>query len=295
MRYNSPNTPMDSMRDFVTRGGIPVTMTLLCVSVLLFLVSFFTQGKFDLFLFQNVAFEPENMAHAPWTFLTYPVYNGNSINLLVIINAFFFWLAGGSLERSWGSTRYATFFFALTAITACSLELGWFLSGRGALPPLMGYNWPLAGLIVAFCMLNPELTLMFFFYPIKAKYLALLVTLMTYFTAGPNPLMNLFACGGILAAFLYVRYARPWGTVDSYGARPRVASRGPDLRAYPSASRFTTRPRTTMDGSPARRSILDFAGRWKDYQERKRLAKLWKNSGFSDPEREQQDDEGRRR
>ena len=286
---------MDSLRDFVTRGGIPVTITLLSVSVLLFLASFFAQGRLDAFFFNNVAFEPVNMARAPWTFLTYPVYNDSVISFPTLIGWFFFWLAGGSLERSWGSARYATFFFALTAITACSLELGWFLAGRGELPPLMGFSWPLAGLIVAFCMLNPEVTLMFFFYPVKAKYVALIVTLLTYFTAGPNPLMNLFACGGILAAFLYVRFARPWGDIDSYAARPRAAGRGTDLRAYPAATRFTTRPRTTIDGSPERRNVWDIAGRWKDYQERKRLEKLWKNSGFSDPEREQRDDEGRRR
>ncbi len=295
MRYNNSNTPIDNLRDFVSRGGIPVTLTLLTISIGLFLASFFTEGRVDSLLINNVAFMPINMGHAPWTFLTYPVFNGGgSAFINVLIGGFFLWLAGGSLERSWGSARFALFFFALTAITACSVELGWFIS-RGGFALLYGFQLPLAGLIVAFCMLNAEQTIIFYFFPIKAKYVALIVTLMTYFFAGMGPLLDLFALGGILAAFLYVRFGRSWGDIDSYGARPRAASRAPDLRAYPPASRFNTRPRTTIDGSPVGRSIFDIAGRWKDYQERKRLEKLWKNSGFSDPEREQRDDEGRRR
>ncbi len=295
MRYTNSNNPMDNLRSFVSRGGIPVTLTLLAISIVLFLASFFTSGRADGFLVNNFAFTPANMGVKPWTFLTYPVYNGGVYSVLnVLIGGFFLWLAGGSLERSWGSARYALFFFALTAITACSVELGWFLS-RGMPVTLFGFQLPLAGLIVAFCMLNAEQTVMFYFFPLKAKYVALIVTLLTYFFAGLGPLLSLFALGGILAAFLYVRYGRSWGDIDSYGARPRTASRGPDLRAYPPASRFSTRPRTTVDGSPVGRSVFDLAGRWKDYQERKRLEKLWKNSGFSDPEREQRDDEGRRR
>jgi len=295
MRYTNSNNPMDNLRSFVSRGGIPVTLTLLTISIALFLASFFTLGRVDEFLLENVAFMPAGMGHAPWTFLTYPVFNGGAGAFIpVLIGGFFLWLAGGSLERSWGSRRFALFFFALTAITACSVELGWFLSGRGS-ALLYGFQFPLAGLIVAFCMLNPEQTVMFYFFPVKAKYVALIVTLLAYFTAGLGPVLSLFALGGIGAAFLYVRYGRSWGDIDSYGTRPRTASRGPDLRAYPPASRFTTRPRTTIDGSPVGRSVFDLAGRWKDYQERKRLEKLWKNSGFSDPEREQRDDEGRRR
>ena len=195
------------------------------------------------------------------------------------------------------------FFFALTAITAFSLELGWFLAGRGGaavgLPTLTGFSLPLAGLIVAFCMLNPEQTVILYFFPIRAKFVALGITLLTYFMAGLGPVLSLFALGGILAAFLYVRYARPWADIDSFGppsGNRRPAPRGPDLRIYPTTkTRFTTRPPVALDGSPTRRAPLDFAGRWRDYQERRRLEKLWRNSGGTDPEREARDDEGRRR
>ncbi len=294
MRYNTPTTPLDNLKDFMTRGGIPVTMTLLVCSVALFLGSFFTSQGLDRFIVSYVAFLPYNILHAPWTIFTYPIVAGGFFNLLV--GGFFFWLAGGSLERGWGSQRYAIFFFSLTAITALSLLLGYSLAGREAIPPMFGFSLPLSGMIVAFCMLNPNLTLNFYFVPIKAIYVAWIVALLSYFMAGMGPLLNLFACGGILAAFLYVKFGRSWGDISSYSA-PRRAPRGPDLRMDMRPSKPAGRQsfRTTRDGSPLRPKPFDIAGRIRDWRDRRKLEKLWRNSGLSDSEPEWRDDEKRRR
>jgi len=304
MRYNTPNSPMDTMRDFVTRGGTPVTISLIAASVALFLASFFTNRLIDAFVDTHVAFHPFYALHAPWTIFTYPVVSGDFISLL--IGCFFLWLAGGSLERSWGSIRYSVFFFALAAISALSLLMGSALSllmgtylfERSSLPSKMmagltGFQLPLSGMIVAFCMLNPNVTLMFYFFPVRAIYVAWIVTLLTYFTAGMGPLLNLFACGGIIAAFLYVKFGRPWAEIGSYSA-PRRKFQGPDLRMDTRPSRPPSF-RTTPDGSPLKRKPMDFAGRLKDWQERRRLEKLWKNSGLSNSEPDWRDDEKRRR
>jgi hypothetical protein len=295
MRYNTPNTPMDSMKDFVTRGGIPVTITLLGINVLTFLAAFFSPTVAAPFLESQMVFSTANMLHAPWTLLTYPLVAG-PFSLWLIVTWVFFWLTGGSLERSWGSARFAAFFFALTAVSALSLFLGGLLLHEGV-PSLNDVFLPLTGLIVAFCMLNPEQTLVVYFFPVKAKYLALIATAWTYFTYGSflGPGLGAFALGGIFAAFLYVRFGRSWSSIGSYTAPPRRSTRGPDLRVYPPASKFSTKPKPRMLDGSSQRSPLDFLGRWKDYQERKRLEKLWKNSGFTEPEERWRDDDGRRR
>lgn len=294
MRYNTPNTPGDNLRDFVTRGGFPVTVTLLGINVLTFLAVFFSRDVAGPLLVQYGTFSSQSALHAPWTFLTYPLVSLPPLSFMLIFTWIFFWLSGGSLERGWGSLRFAVFFFAVTLVSALSLLAGSLLlhSSVGFLNDLF---LPLTGLIVAFCMLNPEQPIMLYFFPVRARYVAIIATVWTYLQYGSvmGPWMGLFALGGILAAYLYVRFARPWGDIGSYTPRPPRVERGPDLRVYPAASRFQTR-RKTMDGSSAR-SPLDFAGRWKDYQERKRLERLWKNSGFSEPEQQWRDDEGRRR
>lgn len=295
MRYNQPNSPADQLRDFFLRGGIPVTLTILAVNILTFLGLFFSPGTLGPFLQRYMILDSSHVGSAPWTLLTYPLVGG-PFSLWLIITWVFFWLAGGSLERGWGSGRFAAFFFTVAAISALSLLTGGALLHRAfALPPDLFL--PLTGLIVAFCMLNPEQTVTFYFFPIKAKFVALIVTAWMYFTYGSflGPVLGLFALGGILAAFLYVRFGRSWADIGSYAGGGRRRARGPDLRITDRTAARPSAPRTYMDGSPTRRSPLDLAGRWRDYQERRRLEKLWKNSGFSNSEPERRDDEERRR
>lgn len=293
MRYNTPNTPIDQIRDFVRRGGIPVTCALLAINLLTFLAAFFSPEIAGPILMGKVIFTIENFFHAPWTLLTYPLVALPPFSLMLVINLVFFWLSGGSLERSWGSGRFAIFFFAITLFSSLSLLLGGLLLHREIMH-LNDIFLPLTGLIVAFCMLNPEQQITVYFFPVRAKYLALGVTIWTYLTYGImlGPLLGLFSLGGILAAYLYVRFARPWADVGYYSP-PTKNFRGPDLRMDTRPARPTFR--TTLDGSPRQRSPFDFAGRWKDWQERRRLEKLWKNSGLPGSEPEWRDDEKKRR
>lgn len=293
MRYNSPNTPLDWLRDFVSRGGVPVTLTLLGINIFTFLATFFSPAVVGPLLQQNLVFSIGNFLHAPWTLLTYPLVAMPPFSLWLVVTWVFFWLSGGSLERSWGSQRYLIFFFAVTLLSSLSLLLGGFLLHHEIMP-LNDIFLPLTGLIVAFCMLNPEQQITVYFFPVRAKYVAIGVTVWTYLTYGSmlGPLLGLFALGGILGAFLYVRFARPWSDIGFYSV-PRRDFRGPDLRMDTRPARPTFR--TTLDGSPQQRGPLDFAGRWKDWQERRRLEKLWKNSGLPGSEPEWRDDEKRRR
>ncbi len=290
MRYNTPKSPLDNIRHFLLSGGIPVTLILLALSIGTFLATFFTNHALDNFYAHDLMFSSYSAIHAPWTFFTYPLVS-YQFSLWTVVLWVFLFLSAGSLERSWGSTRFTGFFFGITGISALSLFIGTLIQHQ----PLMPINdifLPLTGLIVAFCMLNPEQTLTLYFFPVRAKYVAIIVTAYTYIEysqiLGLGPLLGIFSLGGILASFLIVRYGRSWSDIGSYAGSTRTIPRGPDLR-------LDTRPRRTMDGSPYRRSPLDFAGRWRDWQERKRLERLWKNSGFSDTEPEWRDDEGRRR
>jgi len=281
---------MDTIRDFVTRGGIPVTMTLLIISVVTFFSAFFSPHLAAPLLIASLHFPPGSLLREPWTVLTYPLYEPDVINM--VLGGVFLWLSGGSLERSWGSARYAVFFAAVTAIPALSVLLGGHLFPNATLPNLHGFFLPLSGLIVAFCMLNPEQMLRFYFLPIKAKYVAIIVTVLTLLSYGA--IFGVFACGGILAAFLYVKFGRSWGDIGSYSL-PRRSFSGPDLRMDDRDRPARPTFRTTLDGSPQQRSPLDLAGRLKDWQERRRLEKLWKNSGLPGSEPEWRDDDKRRR
>jgi len=293
MRYNSPNSPLDQLKDFAMRGGAPVTLALLGVNIAAFLAAFFFRPVVMPFLETEVAFNLSNVFHAPWTLLTYPLISVPPFSFWLVITWVFFWLSGSSLERSWGSLRYLLFFFGVTLFSSLSLLMGGLALRRDILP-LNDLFLPLTGLIVAFCMLNKEQQITVYFFPMRAKYIAIGATLWTYFNYGTllGPVLGLYALGGIFSAVMYVRFGRSWANTGSYNA-PHYPRRGPDLRmdSRPARPAF----RTTLDGSPTQRRFFDFAGRWKDWQERRRLEKLWKNSGFSSSETEWRDDEKRRK
>lgn len=291
MRYNAPNTPQNALRDLLFRGGIPVTTTLLLVNAVTFLAAFMFKEVYS-FFDQRAVMDTETILRSPWTFLTYPlVYLDVTSNGLwnFLMGGFLFWTTGGSLERSWGSARYTVFFFGMAVVSALFLILGSHILGQqGA---LFGFFLPMACCAIAFCMLNPEASMGLFFFAIPAKFFAILVALYTwvYIGQGGRPLLGLFGCGGLVVSLLYVRYGRSWADIGSYRSR-RAPPRGPDLRIYPKAANSSFR---TMDGSP-RRSPFDLSGRLKDWRERRRLERLFKNSGFSGSEADWREDEKKR-
>lgn len=289
---------MDNFQRLLFRGGIPVTTGLLLVNAATFLLAFMLPSAAQLF-WHWLSFQTPFVILKPWTLLTYPlVYLDTSAQgfFNFLFGGFTLWSLGGSLERSWGSQKYGLFFFVMGLISALCLLVGSLLLGQP--DGLFGFFLPLACCIVAFCMIQPEQEVQLVFFPLRAKYFAVVVALFTwvYVGQGGRALLGIFALGGLLAALLYVRYSRSWsGTAfggSGFGGSRR-APRGPDLRMDSRPARPTFR--TTLDGSPAQRPFLDFAGRLKDWQERRRLEKLWKNSGFSGSETEWRDDEKRRK
>ncbi|BDI32559.1 hypothetical protein CCAX7_46100 [Capsulimonas corticalis] len=282
MRYGSPPNPMDQFRDLIRRGGIPVTNALLIANVVTFFALFLGGLPAAGFIQNFLAFDTDLFLHRPWTLFTYPLVATGFLNLL--IGGFFLWLSGGSLERSWGSPRFARMFFALSAVFALFMSLGAHVLHMGNYP-LDGFNLPLTGLIVAFCALNPEQTLMLYFVPVRARYLIYIVALFTWITYGK--FLGLFACGGILVTYLYMTY------FNTYGGRGYTV-RGRDPKILHLNPKQNTARKVSLDGS-APRSPLDIAGRWRDYQEKKRLEQLLKNSGFTDKNDWLDDDPKRRR
>ena len=279
---------MNNFQRLLFRGGIPITTALLLINAVTFLLAFMLPPVM-LFFGLNLMFQTPEAFLKPWTLLTYSlVYLDATAQgfFNFLFGGFMLWSLGGSLERSWGSQKYALFFFVMGLISALCLLLGSIILQTP--DGLFGFFLPLACCIIAFCMIQPEQSVQVFLFPVRAKYFAVIVTLFTwiYVGQGGHALLGLFALGGLLASYLYVRYAR-------FYSLPSRAGRGPDLRMDSRPARPTFR--TTLDGSPAQRSTFDFSGRWKDWQERRRLEKLWKNSGFSSSEAEWRDDEKRRK
>lgn len=100
-----------------------------------------------------------------WRLFTFIFLPPNSNTLLIFISLYFYYWIGGSLERTWGSFRFNVYYLCgvIGAILACLVT---------------GYadnSYLNLSLFFAFAALYPDMeVLLFFFLPVKVKWLALL-------------------------------------------------------------------------------------------------------------------------
>lgn len=116
-----------------------------------------------------------------WRVLSFILMPFNSNPVFMLISCYFYWLIGTQLEQVWGGFRFNVFY--LTGIIGTII--GGFISGYAS----AGYLN--LSLFLAFAILFPnERFLLFYFIPVKAKWLAwidaagLLFVLITTFAGG---------------------------------------------------------------------------------------------------------------
>jgi membrane associated rhomboid family serine protease len=170
------------------------------------------------------------------------------------------WIAGGSLERSWGSAKFGVFFFVMSAISALGIYVGAILSN--APMEIGGLLLPLAGVTVAFAMSNPEDVILFFFViPLKLKYLALIDVAAVLIGFGQSHiLIGLFALAGCAFSYWYV-------IKDRLNFNPvlRTERKGDVVHLFHKRSFL---------------SYLNLIKLYANYRDRKRLKKLFDRSDF---------------
>jgi len=191
------------IKDWLLKDGIPAVKLIILANVLTFFLLIFHAGGVRNYL----SFYPPSFSSAPWTAFTYPLLGlGDVISLLFA--GYWVWVAGGMLERAWGTRGFSVFFFLMSAVTALGFYIGNLITGQPV--ELAGLWLPLAGVTIAFAMRNPEETILFFFVvPLKLKYLALIDVLLVFAAYGSgNIIMGVFALLGCAFSYLYVRRIR---------------------------------------------------------------------------------------
>lgn len=268
----------------VFRGGIPATVTLIGLNLLIWLITIFTQSAIPL-AFTSATWP----LPAFWTFLTWPLYGGALHPISLLFACLWAWSIGGSLERSWGTRDYVGFLAANAALTAVTVWGGAHLmnslpGGREHIGFLAGLWAAMAAPTVAWAVINRRETVYLYFFPVPAPAMAALAVAMLWWEVGA-PFLGLFALSGCAAAYWYASQGRYGfsGYTANRSARNdggRGSSRrdsGPSLRPD-TAARFRNidRERSAPQGgwNPLRW--------WKERRERKRLEAIFRRSGFTD-------------
>lgn len=145
---------------------------------IVFLADMFLYPVTHLSLSSFLAFDRQQIMHGQfWRLISFIFIPPDSSILFIVFSLYLYWLIGSSLESQWGSFRFNLFYF--TGV------LGTLIAGL-----ITGYatnSYLNLSLYLAFALLYPDYQLMlFFFLPVKIKYLALLdlIGLLILFISG---------------------------------------------------------------------------------------------------------------
>jgi membrane associated rhomboid family serine protease len=144
-----------------------------------------------------------------WQVFTYMFVHFGLWHLL--FNMLALWMFGMSIEQSWGTRRFLRFYFFCGVAAGVCVLIANMIVGDW-LTPTLGASGAVFGLLVAFGILFPDtIILMFFLFPMKAKYAVMIyvaVELLTTF--GPNTGVSTVAhLGGAAFAYFYLKSRMP--------------------------------------------------------------------------------------
>ena len=150
-----------------------------------------------------------------WRLVTFVLVPNSSGILFLALSLYFYYFIGTTVERQWGQAKFAVFYFTGMLF---QIVFGFLVYALGGLNVVFTGYYLNLGLFFAFATFFPDMqVLLFFFIPIKVKWLALVdlglflwMIVSTSFPANMLPVVILLHylvfCGGWL--FDYLRPAR---------------------------------------------------------------------------------------
>jgi membrane associated rhomboid family serine protease len=193
----------------------PVIKNLLIINIAVFFVQILGQritignGVFlETVIIKYFALIPlGNFADAsflPWQLITYQFLHGGFGH--IFFNLFALWMFGMEIENSWGSKKFL-YYYLLSGIGAglCHLFLSPLIGGGNA--PTIGASGAIYGVMIAFALMFPDRYIfLYFFIPVKAKYLITFLIVMEFMlvdSAGSS-VAHLAHLGGALTGFIFI-------------------------------------------------------------------------------------------
>ena len=150
-------------------------------------------------------YPPDAIGHLwLWQFFTYMFLHSTTDPWHLIFNILGLWMFGSEVERILGVRRFLTLYFTagIFAGICCCVFTPW--------TPILGASGAIFAIEVAFAMYFPNTTVIFYFFPVKAKYLVMIFAGITIFNCvvpkGGN-VAHFAHLGGLVYGFLFVRYS----------------------------------------------------------------------------------------
>ena len=195
--YNN-DTWLDKLERKIGRFSIKNLMTVIVAGMgLVFIFDLFLYPIMGYTLSSLLCFDRQAIFHGQvWRLFTFILIPPDSNPFFILFSLYFYWLIGSALEKEWGSFRFNVYYL-------CGI-IGTIISGM-----IMGYatnSYLNLSLFLGFAIMYPDHeVLLFFFIPIKMKYLAIVdaacLTLMFIFDKWPGRVALLAALINIVIFF----------------------------------------------------------------------------------------------
>ncbi len=149
-----------------------------------------------------------------WQPVTYMFVHGSLTHIL--FNMLGVWMFGVELERLWG-TRFFLRYYGVSGLGAAATTLAWSLGPADVSSQIyyavtFGASGALYGLLAAFAMYYPHRPiLMFFLFPIPAKYFVLIIGAIAFLASagsGGGGIAHTAHLGGLAVGYLYLTGTR---------------------------------------------------------------------------------------
>jgi membrane associated rhomboid family serine protease len=225
----------------------PAVKGLLIANIAIYLIQIWSQNGNG--MVQRFAFVP-SLAFGElevWRFVTYMFLHGSHWHLG--FNMLGLWLFGSQLERVWGTRTFLTYFFVGGVGGAITYGL-FSLTGASAVSYMLGASGGVYAILLAYGVTFPNaILLMFFLFPMKAKYAVMVFALIEFLSIpGGGNIAHLAHLGGMLFGLGFLWF---------FGGLGRGTGRGfADLRTswrrWRARARFRVVP-PNRDGRATRR------------------------------------------
>jgi membrane associated rhomboid family serine protease len=140
----------------------------------------------------------------PWQLFTYLFMHGGFLHLF--FNMLALWMFGMELENTWGSRKFAVYYFLCGLGAGLSNLIVAPMIGQGA--PTVGASGAVFGVLIAFGMMFPDRPIyIYFLLPIKAKYfIAVYIGMELYYgvTGLTDGVAHFAHLGGAAVGFVYM-------------------------------------------------------------------------------------------
>ena len=181
---------------------------LLVANISIFLIQeFFLPGLGSVaqeFYFRSFALWPLGSGFLPWQLFTYMFMHGGFMHLF--LNMFILWMFGMELERMWGHKKFLLYYFMCgVGAGLANLIIAPLVSSVG---PTVGASGAIYGILAAFGFLFPNrLIYIYFFIPVKAKYLIILYMVFDLFSIisqADTGIAHVAHLGGAVVGIIYL-------------------------------------------------------------------------------------------